>query len=111
MSYEDFREYLTWLKLTQITEIHWPVIDIDAVDARDHSTRASLQIADAIASAFAAGVEPDGFGNCESRYSEILKPLVYHRRNNYMSYGYKTVPSCDAMQLSNEQLRTIKHYK
>ena len=88
-------------------QIHWSVIDIDAVDAKDHSTSASLQLADATASAFAAGVEPNHYGNCEPRYAEILKPITYERRGNYLSYGVKVVPKPEDCGLTDEQGRFI----
>lgn len=91
MSADDFKEYMLRLR-QQETEIHWPVIDVEGIDARDHSTSASLQFADIAASAIAAAVEPDLYGNCETRYVSTLKPLIYHRRGNYLSYGMKTVP-------------------
>jgi hypothetical protein len=92
MSYGNFRDYLRRLKADKENDvqIHWPVIDIDAVDAADHGKNASLQLADAVASSFAAGFEADFYGNCESRYAETLKPVTYNRKNaqgekNYLS--------------------------
>jgi hypothetical protein len=113
MSYDDFRTYLRRLKADADDEvkIHWPVIDIDSVDARDHSGNASLQLADAIASSFGAAVEPDKYGNCESRYAEILKPVTYDRKGNYLSYGVKIVPRFEECGLSDQQLRFISLYK
>ena len=46
LSYDGFRDYLEHLKGNHETQIHWPVIDIQAVDAQDHSRLAALQIAD-----------------------------------------------------------------
>lgn len=111
MSYPDFRAYLNRLKDDQTVRIHWPTIDIDGIDALDHSRRAGLQIADAVASAFAAGIEPNAYGNCESRYAEILKPVVYRRRMNYLSYGVKLVYQIEEAQLSPDQQRFISLFK
>lgn len=108
MQYEEFREYLKWLKIAHPdVRIHWPVIDIDAVSATDHSRSASLQLADAIASSFAAGFEPDRYGNCEPRYAETLRPITYSRRGNYLSYGVKIVPSFEDCALNAQQMRMI----
>jgi hypothetical protein len=85
MQYDNFRAYLERLKLDKEVRIHWPVIDINAVTAADHSSSATLQLADAIASAFAAGFEPDRYGNCELRYAQTLKPVTYNRRGNYLT--------------------------
>jgi len=113
MSYTDFRDYLQWLRMTDAPDmnIHWPVIDIDAIDAIDHSRNAGLQLADTIASAFAAGVEIDRYGNCEPRYAEILKRITYERRGNYFSYGVKLVPPHHNMELAAEQVRFIDIFK
>lgn len=111
MSYEDFRAYLMRLKTQEETTVHWPVIDVDGIEAVDHSRRAGLQLADIGCSAFAAGLEMDKYGNCESRYGESLKSVVYNRRGNFLSYGLKLVPSLDKMQLSPEQTRLIASYQ
>ncbi|MBN9583632.1 MAG: DUF3800 domain-containing protein [Afipia sp.] len=113
MSYDHFRDYLHHLKNSDEREvkIHWPVIDIDGVVAKDHSSSASLQLVDAIASSFAAGVEPNRYGNCERRYAEILKPITYHRNGNYLSYGVKVVPKPEDCGLNEEQQRFINLFK
>jgi len=113
MQYDEFRDYLNLLKADQTGDvrIHWPVIDIDAVSAADHSTSASLQLADSIASAFAAGFEPDRYGNCELRYAEILKPVTYHRNGNYLSYGMKLVPPHDQCGLNQQQMKMLNIWK
>nr|WP_246728338.1 DUF3800 domain-containing protein [Microvirga terricola] len=113
MSYPDFRSYLERLRSAQDNDvkIHWPVIDIDGIDAKDHSTHAGLQLADVVASAFASGVEADKYGNCESRYAELLKRTVYERNGNYLSYGLKLVPRHNDMTLNAEQRRLIDLFK
>ena len=113
MSYDAFRAYMRHLQTTsdQEVKIHWPVIDIDAVDARDHSGSASLQLADVIASSFAAGLEPNAYGNCEMRYSEILKSATYHRKRNFLSYGVKIVPKYEDCGLTDEQNKFVDLFK
>lgn len=111
MSYRDFQSYLNRLRTDKSVTIHWRVIDIDGVEAFDHSTRAGLQLADIVASSFAAGVEADRFGNCECRYAETLKPVVYCRNNNYLSYGVKAVPSFREMTLTADQQRLVKLFE
>ncbi|MDY0241645.1 MAG: DUF3800 domain-containing protein [Rhodospirillaceae bacterium] len=113
MSYDAFREYLQRLKAAgdKDIRIHWPVIDIDAVDAKDHSSSASLQLVDAVASSFAAAVEPNVYGNCEIRYAELLKPVTYHRGGNFLSYGVKIVPKPEDCGLSDEQKRLVDLFR
>lgn len=109
MQYGDFRDYLSRMKAAdeQDIRIHWPVIDIGAVDARDHSTSATLQLADTAASAFAAAVEPDRYGNCEPRYASILKPVTYQRGGNFLSYGVKFVPKLGDCGLAEHHRRGL----
>jgi hypothetical protein len=113
MSYADFRDYIDRLRRVQDQEIniHWPVIKTENIDAQDHSRMAGLQLVDTIASAFANGFEPDRYGNCERRYAEVLKPIVYSRRGNYLSYGVKLVPRSELIPLSEEQRRTLDLFK
>lgn len=113
MQYDSFRSYLRQLKSNQGADIriHWPVIDIDSVSARDHSSNAALQLADVIASSFASGLEPDMYGNCEPRYSTTLKPVTYHRKGNYLSYGVKLVPNPEECPLNEQQLQMIQAWK
>lgn len=109
MDYREFQSYLDTLK-SQESNIHWPIIDIEAIDAQDHSRWAGLQLADCVASAFSAAIEPDRYGNCEMRYAEILKPKVYSRKGNHLSYGAKLLPSHESMNLNEQQIKFIELY-
>lgn len=95
MSYEDFQDYLRKLRDADDPEIqiHWPVIDIDGVEAKDHSSRFGLQLADLAVSGLRACLEPDPYGNLEPRFAEMLKPRAYNRNKNYISYGAKLYPT------------------
>lgn len=113
MSYDDFRAYLQRLqaKRDEGIQINWEIVDIDGIEAMDHSRSAGLQIADTIASAITAAVECDFYGNCENRYAEILKPIVYNRRGNYLSYGMKLYPGPDRLALDPQQERLVALYQ
>lgn len=110
MSYEAFQDYLRRLKNTAEGDvrIHWPVIDIETVEARDHSTSASLQLADIVASSVASAFEPDRYGNCEPRYAEALLPITFNRNGNRLSYGLKIVPAPEKCSFSKDQERSLK---
>lgn len=97
MNYEHFQNYLRLLRGADDPEIqiHWPVIDIDGVDAFDHGQRYGLQIADLVVGGLKSALEFDPYGNLEPRFAEILKPKVYERSGNRLSYGAKPVPTCD----------------
>lgn len=110
LSYEGFRSYLNLLRETDDPQIsiHWGVIDIDGIEAVDHSKRAGLQIADIIASSMTAALEPDIYGNCECRYAEILKSRIYCRDGNYFSYGAKLVPRWKNIPLNRQQMKFVE---
>lgn len=97
MSDSDFRAYLSHLKATADPEIqiHWPVVDIDGIESFDQASRFGLQLADLAISGVCNALEPDFYGNCEPRFSRMLKPNVYERNRNFLSYGAKIVPSSD----------------
>jgi hypothetical protein len=105
MSTEDFKNYLRRLREAADPEIkiHWPVIDIEGIEAHDQPARLGLQLADIAVSGLTWGLEPDFYGNCEPRFARALKPIVYHRAGNYMSYGTKMVPAHERLEFSAEQ--------
>lgn len=113
MSYDDFREYLILLKSKNIGEhtIHWPVIDIAAVDAQDHSRSAALQLADIAAASVAAAIEMNIYGNCEARYAELLRKCTYRRKENFLSYGMKFLPGHESCSMNEEQKRFAAMYE
>jgi len=114
MNYKDFQDYLRKLETMNAdgldNQIYWPVIDIDAVEAKDHSTRAGLQIADCISSAFRTAVDADEFGNFEDRYAKSLKANTYNRKGKYLSYGIKPIPPLDKMTLIREQTEFFDYF-
>jgi hypothetical protein len=105
MSTDDFKEYLHRLQAGDDPEIriHWPVVDIDGIEAHDQPAKFGLQLADIAVSGLTWALEHDFYGNCEPRYATALKPIVYHQRENYMSYGAKIVPSFDRLQFTPQQ--------
>lgn len=111
MSYPDFQEYLRNLKENHETQIHWPVIDIEGVEAADHSRLAALQIADCGVSAVASAIEPDKFGNVEGSYISELSGNIYSRNGNYLSYGLKSLPNLDLANLNSDQAAIFQKFK
>lgn len=97
MNYGDFQNYLHVLRNADDPgiQIHWPVIDIDGVEAFDHGQRYGLQLADLAVGGLRTAIEFDLYGNVEPRFAELLKRRVYARKGNFLSYGAKVVPTCD----------------
>lgn len=100
MNYDDFQGYLRVLKATYNPDmrIHWPVIDIDGVEAFDHGSRSGLQLADLAISGLRSALEPDRYGNLEPRFAEMLKERVYSRGGKYLSYGAKLYPTAQRIE-------------
>ncbi len=111
MSYDAFKSYLRNLQERDDVKIHWPAIDIEAVDAQDHSRLAGLQISDCGTSAIAAMIEPDRYGNVEGVYAEELAQKIYCRSENYFSYGLKMLPNIDEVRLSDQQSKTLQRFR
>ncbi len=98
MSYEDLRNYFSWLKALaeggrQGINIAWTAIKSDDIRAFGPMKRAGLIVADAVASSFFYAVEPMLAGYTEDRYATMLKPAVYRYGPRYVGYGVKLVPS------------------
>lgn len=112
MSTDDFKAYMNLLRDADDHEIriHWPVIDIDGIEAHDQAARFGLQLADIAVSGLTAALEPDLYGNVEPRFARSLKPIVYHRGRNYLSYGTKIVPSVDQLELTPQQQQFLEIY-
>lgn len=113
MSTPDFKAYLHLLRNADDpnVQIHWPVIDIDAIEAFDQPAKFGLQLADLAVSGLTWALEPDFYGNCEPRFARSLKRIVYHRGTNYMSYGTKMVPPVDHLELSEQQQEFLAIYR
>jgi hypothetical protein len=106
MNTDDFRDYMHRLRAFDDPDIqiHWPVIDIEGIEAHDQPAKFGLQIGDIAVSGLTWALEPDFYGNCEPRYARSLKPIVYQRRENYLSYGAKLVPPAERLGMT-DQLR------
>jgi hypothetical protein len=57
--------------------VDWSVFDFQNVHFHDHHTRAGLQFADVVASAFYQAVNTHPHGTCCSDYGRLLLPRVY----------------------------------
>lgn len=112
MSTDDFKNYMHLLQAADDPDIsiHWPVIDIDGIEAHDQAAKFGLQLADIAVSGLTAALELDLYGNVEPRFARSLKPIVYHRGANYRSYGTKIVPPAEQLVLNAQQLEFLQIY-
>lgn len=94
MSYRELCDYIDHLKANSeqfSVAIDWAVIDSTKIVAFTPGRQMGLQIADAVASGLFYAVERR-YGYTEERYVCMLKPAIYNRRSNYISYGLKFWP-------------------
>ncbi|KYO51724.1 DUF3800 domain-containing protein [Tistrella mobilis] len=115
MDYDGFSEYMRHLKaLQQKNGSHfpffWEYLDIEAIEVLEHKKRAGLQLADVAASAFHRAVEPNAFGQYETRYAEVLRSRVIKRRGSCLNAGVKPVPPLIEMVLDDAQRRFFESW-
>ncbi len=108
MSYGDLRNYLCKLRENPRVNVEWAVIDPANVRAVQHSQMAGLQVADAVASGAFAAVNPNQFGDIESRYLRELMPVAYRHERRLLGYGLKFWPvDTSTLQMENPQLAEL----
>lgn len=128
MSYENFQEYLkkiegqTKINKLYISEynIKWSVIDHNEIFAMDHKSRAGLQLADVVASAFYQAVTDTPKRPCDPQYARLLKRTVAYniktaaygdRYRQRFGYGLKLMPSIKDIEINPQQMRIFDFYR
>jgi len=113
MSTDDFKAYLYRLRAADDLDIqiHWPVLDIEGIEAHDQPARFGLQMADIAVSGLTWALEPDYYGNCEPRFARALKPIIYCRSGNYLSCGAKLVPSANRLPATDQAKKFLDIFK
>ncbi len=97
MSYDDIRSYVRYLlnvppDYSERVSIKRNVIDPDRIRSVQHSQLAGLQIADAAATSVFYALNPNRYGETESRYLAHLAQTLYRRKGKVISYGMKFWP-------------------
>lgn len=91
---EKLHGYRQALEASDGVDIRWGVFKGHPFRIHSPKEVELLQIADITASALFRAIEPDDFGNTETRYLEELRPKLYRRgRARITSYGLKTFPA------------------
>jgi len=86
----------------------WAVLDIDGIKVENHSKRAGLQLADLVTSAFGNALEPNKFGNYETRYAKTLIPKLIRSRGTASNSGLTVVPGLHAARCDDLQLEFLR---
>jgi hypothetical protein len=119
LRYTELTDYLTrlWLK-DQHGELFlgkrkpvWSVLDFAQIHAFDHRTRAGLQLADVVASAFYQAVNRLGGATPTPRYAELLRPRLWSRNGAWFEEGVKVFPfPMGFLGLTEGQKRIFRFY-
>lgn len=119
LKYHELRGYFTRLLMQSNTgslylakkEIKWSVIDFDQIQSFDHRTRAGLQFADVVASAFFQAISCDNGVRCNPEFAERLKPRVWKPNGQWFDAGVKVLPfPLKCANLSEDQKRIFSSY-
>ena len=102
LNYGHFKDYAArmWVQAgtermhLRKREIDWSVFDVDAVTFHDHESRAGLQLADILASAFFQAVNTHPHGTCNPDYAALLAPRVWRfATGRALDDGFTVLPS------------------
>lgn len=113
MSYEELRDYLTFLRdgpPSAKCHIDWSAIDPDMVRAVNHDQMAGLQIADAVASGIYYALNLNPYGMAEPRYLELMHTRIYRHRGRCHGYGVKFWPDFDQQKKTLDHLAAIERF-
>lgn len=96
--YQHMREYMEYMRdgrdaKNAVRSIRWDVFDPRDIVVENHSKWAGLQVADCITSAFFHAVEPNFYGNYETRYADTLRQTVIRVDGSALNAGITPVPS------------------
>ena len=112
-----FMDYFTriWSQGNEVVlgkrTINWEVFDFGNVNFLDHDSRAGLQLADIVASAFYQSVNMHPHGSCCADYASALKPIVCRKNGRYLEEGFSVQPySLEQVRLTNEQKKIFHVY-
>ena len=95
--YSVMRDYLFLMrdgkeKLPPVRSIDWSVLNPEDIKVENHSKRAGLQLADVVTSATYAGLEPNLYGDVETRYARSLARRFLKENGLLSNCGVTVVP-------------------
>lgn len=114
--YQTMKDYLYLIrdgkeKFSPIRTIAWDIFDPADISVENHSKRAGLQVADLFTSATFWALEPDAFGNCESKYSLMLRKKYIRKQGEILHHGITLLPPLKDNPLGAQQLEYIQKLK
>ena len=99
--YEVMRDYLYLMRdgrevKTPVRSIDWSVLHPEDVKVEDHSNRAGLQLADVVTSATYLALEPNLYGDVETRYAEFFRKRYLRSAKQISGCGLTVIPQVSA---------------
>lgn len=99
--YTVMRDYLFLMrdgkeKLPPVRSIDWSVLNPEDIKVENHSKRAGLQLADVVTSATYAGLEPNLYGDVETKYTRLFSRRFLKENNAISNCGVTIVPKSSA---------------
>ncbi len=96
--YSVMRDYLYLMrdgreKLEPFRSVNWSVLNPEDIKVENHNKRAGLQIADVVTSATYAALEPNLYGDVETRYSNIFRRRYLRPDGKIANWGVTIMPS------------------
>lgn len=106
--YEVMRDYLFLMRdgrevVQPIRSIDWNVLNPEDVKVEDHSNRAGLQLADVVTSATYLALEPNLYGDIETRYAEFFASRYLKSAGRISGCGLTIVPQASASKSNVRQ--------
>ncbi|WP_299144057.1 DUF3800 domain-containing protein [uncultured Tateyamaria sp.] len=101
--YSVMRDYLFLMrdgkeKLPPVRSVDWSVLNPEDIKVENHSKRAGLQLADVVTSATYAGLEPNLYGDVETRYARSFARRFLKEGNSLSNCGVTVVPRKSAQK-------------
>lgn len=95
--YEVMRDYLFLMRegrevIKPVRSIDWSVLHPENIKVENHSKRAGLQIADIVTSATYAALEPNLYGDVETRYAKSLSGRYLRPNGLIANEGVTIIP-------------------
>jgi len=122
LSYPQLSAYFDWLKMKSAADNHflplgdlsWDVIDKSLFQVHNHRTRAGLQLADVVASAFFKACDIYQTGKIDTQFAQLLCERMARdpdKRDGMLhGYGVKLMPKWNIAKLEPSQQEIFRYY-
>jgi hypothetical protein len=116
LKYRELTSYLAKLQLQEAPVVakrvpRWSVVDLQQFHPFDHDTRAGLQLADVVASAFYRSINRIDRAVPKPEYAEALREKVWSKSGEWFDNGFSVFPvPLSYPKLDEDQKRIFRFY-